>query len=120
MQKTIGTKMKAPKITSSLLGLLLGASLLAAPLTACARQPENPAASAGDDAKAAKTVTGKVDAKSDTSISVGGRELKLTAATAYTKGGAPASGADVKVGDRVTVTVGDDGFTAVAVDVAAG
>ncbi|HNC24521.1 MAG TPA: DUF5666 domain-containing protein [Opitutaceae bacterium] len=110
--------MKAPKITSSLLGLLLGASVLAAPLAACARQPENPVPSASEDTKAAKTVTGKVDAKSDSSLSVGGRELKLTATTTYTKSGAPASSADVKVGDRVTVTVADDGVTALAVDVA--
>ncbi|MBS0664423.1 MAG: hypothetical protein JSR48_14250 [Verrucomicrobia bacterium] len=111
--------MKTPKITPSLLGLLLGAGLAVAPLTACARHPEATVASATGEAKAAKVVSGKVDAKSDTAISVDGRDLKLTASTTYTKGGAPATGADVKVGDHVTVTVGDDGATALTVNITA-
>jgi len=111
--------MKNAKFTPTMLGLLLGTALAAAPLIARASSApgEVPAVSA-DEAKAAKTFSGKVEAKSDTSLTVGGHTVKLTSATRFTKAGAPAACEDAKLGVQVNVTTSDDGETATAVDIA--
>lgn len=112
--------MKNQKLSSTLFGMLLGSALAAMPVAACAQSSEHsvPVVAAAE-AKAAKTLAGKVEAKSDTSLVVDGHTVKLTQATRYTKAGTPAGGDDVKVGDKVTVTTADDGETALAVDVTA-
>jgi hypothetical protein len=49
-------------------------------------------------------VAGRVDAKSDKSLSVDGQTVLITDMTTFTKDGAPATLADVNTGDAVRVT----------------
>lgn len=75
--------------------LALPAALAASPLAGAT-------ALAADDSET--VVTGRVDAKSDKSISVDGQTVLVTEMTAFTKDGAPATIADVKPGVAVRVT----------------
>jgi len=112
--------MKTHPITPALL-TLLGATLVGAPLVVRAgAAPATMPSATAEDAKAAKTFSGKVEAKSDTSLTVAGRTVKLNGSTRCSKGGAAVASGDIKVGDQVTVTTSDDGETAVAVDVTGG
>lgn len=110
--------MKSKSLHPALLGLAMTSALVALPLSARAESPA-PAtpAVASPSNKPAQTLSGKVTAKSDTSLTIGDRTVSLTIATAFTKGGAKIGRGDVKAGDTVNVVTTDDGQVAVSVEV---
>lgn len=81
-------------------------SALTLPVVLIASSPDGltvTAAATTDDAE--KVVTGRVDAKSDTSLHVNGQVVLLDDSTTYVRNGAPAKLDDIKTGDEVRVTV---------------
>ncbi len=113
--------MKSKSPNPALLGLALASALVALPVSARAESPSQATpVVASPSSKPAQTVSGKVTARSDTSLTVGDRTVSLTIATAFTKGGAKIGSGDVKAGDTVNVVTTDDGQVAVSVDVTAG
>ena len=78
--------------------LALPVALAASPLAG-----ENPVTAATAD-ESETVVAGRVDAKSDRSLSVDGQTVLVTETTTYTKDGAGATLADVQTGDEVRVT----------------
>ena len=67
-----------------------------------------------------ETIQGKVSAKTDSSLTVDGKVIATTAATAFTKEGKPITLSDVQVGDKVKVTAskeGDGTWRAIAVEI---
>jgi hypothetical protein len=115
--------MKNNPLKPTLLGLLLVSSTIALPSMALAQAaPADPAATAQvkPDNKLTKNISGKVAAKTETSLTVDGRTVSLSSATTFsTKGGSAIGSADIKVGDSVNIVTSDDGQVAVSVDVAA-
>ena len=106
--------MKTFLLRNSGRAFILAAALLAVPGLAIAQTNPAPAA---PEAKLSKNVSGKVEAKSDTSLTVGGRTVSTSSATTFSKAGASIGSADIKVGDKVNIVTSDDGQVAVAVDV---
>ena len=93
------------------------ASALVAPLALSAAPQEKPSSTPTAVADA-RTVTGKITAKSDTSLSIGDTKISLTTTTNFTKGGAAIKLEDINVGDQVRVTTSaGDPLQAVAVEV---
>ena len=108
--------MKMSLFRPALTGLVLTSALAALPVAV--RAESTPEATA--PAKSAKNLAGKVEAKSETSLTVDGHTVALNAATTYSRNGAAIGNADVKVGDKVNIVTSDDGQVAVSVDVTPG
>jgi hypothetical protein len=109
--------MKKPQHT---LPSLFAISLLAVlPLAARAQttQPLTPNPPTQPDTKITANVSGKVEARTDTTLTVAGRTIALTSATTFSRSGASIGNADVKVGYTVNVVTTDNGQVAVSVDV---
>ena len=85
-----------------LLSCFVVISALALPVALAASPLAGATAAAADESET--VVAGRVDAKSDKSLSVDGQTVLVTEMTTYTKDGAPATLADVKTGDAVRVT----------------
>ena len=64
-----------------------------------------------------KNVSGKVDAKTDTTLTVGGRVVSIGSSTTFSKAGASIGSGDIKVGNKVNIVTSEDGQVAVSVDV---
>jgi hypothetical protein len=113
--------MKNQLLKSTGLACLIASMLAAVPLSALAQttQPTTPAlvAPPPDTNKINKNVSGKVEAKSDTTLTVGGRTVSTGSSTTFSKAGASIGSGDVKVGDKVNIVTSDDGQVAVSVDV---
>ena len=102
------------------LGFLIASVMATLPVVTLAQPPvADPSAPAvvKPDNKATKNLSGKVTAKSDTSLTIDGRTVTLTSATTCSKGGASLGSRDIKVGDMVNVVTSDDGQVAVSVEV---
>lgn len=112
--------MKNNLLHSTSLGLFCAAALVAAPLAVSAQstQPTTPQAPA-PDTRVGTNVSGKVDAKTDSTMTVAGRTISLNSATTYSRNGASIGSGDVKVGYKVNVVTSENGQVAVAVDVIA-
>jgi hypothetical protein len=112
--------MKNNTLKPALLGLIIASALVAVPMVAQSTptDPSAPApAPAKPDNRLTKNISGKVTAKTDTSLTVDGRTVSLTSATTFSKGGASIGSADVSVGDSINIVTTDDGQVAVSVDV---
>jgi hypothetical protein len=83
--------------------LVLGALALPVALAASPLAGVTAATAAAAD-ESETVVAGRVDAKSDKSLSVDGQTVLISDMTTYTKDGAPATLADVNTGDAVRVT----------------
>lgn len=90
-----------PKLLLLLSGFL-ALSALALPVALSAAPIAGVTAAAADETET--VVAGRVDAKSDKSLSVDGQTVLISDLTTYTKDGAPATLADVNTGDTVRVT----------------
>jgi hypothetical protein len=111
--------MKNQYLKPTLLGVFLAAVMATVPLAALAQSaPADPAAppQVKPDNKLTRNISGKVAAKSDTTLTVDGRTVSLTSATTFSKGGASIGSGDVKVGDSVNIVTTDDGQVAVSVN----
>jgi hypothetical protein len=102
------------QLKPALLGLLLALPVAALPVTASAQSAPAPAA---PETHVTKNISGKITAKSDTSLVVDSRTVSLNSATTYSKSGAAIGSGDIKVGDSVNVVTTDDGQVAVSVTV---
>ena len=113
--------MKNHMLKSTGFACLLLSALAAVPLSALAQttQPSTPApmAPSADANKVNKNVSGKVEAKSDTTLTVSGRTVSTGSSTTFSKAGASIGSGDIKVGDKVNIVTSDDGKVAVSVDV---
>ena len=112
--------MKTYSKKSATLGLALALSLSALPaLQAQSTQPTTPTdpTPTAPDTKISANVSGKVEAKSDTTLTVGGRTISFTSATRFSQNGASIGSGDIKVGYKVNVVTTDNGQVAVSVDV---
>jgi hypothetical protein len=110
--------MKTHSIKPSILGLVLASSLMAVPVArAQTTEPVSPPPPAQPDIRISANVSGKVEAKSDTTLTVGGRIISVNSATTYSRNGASIGSADVKIGYKVNVVTTDNGQVAVSVDV---
>ena len=111
--------MKIQHLKPTLLGVFLAAAMATVPMAAMAQSasadPSAPAQVKPDN-KLTKNISGKVAAKTDTTLTVDGRTISLTSATTFSKGGASIGSGDVKVGDSVNIVTTDDGQVAVSVD----
>jgi len=111
--------MKTHPSRPALFGLLLAAAL-AAPVAVMAQTPSTDpsvAAPVKPDNRLTMNVSGKVQAKTDTTLTVDSRTITLTSATTYARGKAQIGSGDVKVGDMVNIVTTDDGQVAVSVNV---
>lgn len=109
--------MKTNSLKLAVLGLGLAFSVAALPVArAQSTQPTTPTPVA-PDTKISANVSGKVEARSDTTLTVGGRTISLTSATTFSHSGAAIGSADIKVGYKVNVVTTDNGQVAVSVDV---
>ncbi len=111
--------MKTTRLRSALVGLLVGSALVL-PLSAVAQSgsPDpSTAAPIKPDNRLTQNVSGKVQAKTDTTLTVDSRTITLTSATTYSKNGTAIGSGDVKVGDMVNIVTTDDGQVAVSVNV---
>src|ERR1041385_9076971 len=89
----------------------LAAFLVALPMAVRAQSstpatPTDPGVTA-PSSRIAQNVSGKVTAKSDTSITVGDRTVSINSATTYTRNGASIGSGDVKAGDMVNIVTTD-------------
>jgi len=112
--------MKNNTLKPALLGLIIASALVAVPMVA-QTTPADPSAppQVKPDNKLTRNISGKVSAKTDTSLTVDGRTVSLTSATTFSKGGASIGSGDVSVGDSVNIVTTDDGQVAVSVNVVA-
>ena len=108
--------MNPPLPKSPLSGLLLASLLAALPALAQTTQPTTPAPAA-PVVVVGKNVSGKVDAKTDTTLTVGGRVVSIGSSTTFSKAGASIGSGDIKVGNKVNIVTSEDGQVAVSVDV---
>ena len=111
-------KIHSPK--SLQLGFLIASVMATLPMVTLAQTPAaNPSAAAvaKPDNKVTKNLSGKITAKSDSSLTVDGRTVSLTSATTCSKGGTSIGSGDIKPGDSVNVVTSDDGQVAVSVEV---
>lgn len=108
--------MKTQLFKSPGLGLLLASLLAALPALAQTTQPTTPAPAA-PVVIVGKNVSGKVDAKTDTTLTVGGRLVSISSSTTFSKAGASIGSGDIKVGNKVNIVTSEDGQVAVSVDV---
>jgi hypothetical protein len=99
---------------------LLTAALAAAPLSAPAQTtpPSAPAVVAPPpNTKVTNNVSGKIEARSDSTLTVSGRTVSISSSTTCSKSGASIGSSDLKVGDKVNIVTSDDGQVAVSIDV---
>lgn len=102
-----------------LLGLIVASIVATTPIVALAQSASTdptvpvPATPPG----ISRNISGKVTAKSDTSLTVSGRTVSFTSATTFSKGGASIGSGDVSVGDSVNIVTTDDGQVAVSVNI---
>lgn len=112
--------MKNQYLKPTLLGVFLAAAMATVPLAALAQSapadPSIPPVQVKPDNKLTRNISGKVAAKTDTTLTVDGRTVSLTSATTFSKGGASIGSGDVKVGDSVNIVTTDDGQVAVSVN----
>ena len=109
--------MKNSPLKRATLALALAFSVAAMPaLRAQSTQPTTPNPVPADT-KITANVSGKVEARSDTTLTVAGRTISLTSATTFSQNGAAIGSADIKVGYKVNVVTADNGQVAVSVDV---
>jgi|GEM_PF-1911786 len=102
---------------AGLIAAVLATALLSLPARAAPAAAPAPAAPAVDAAKITKNVSGKVESKTDTTLTVGGRIVSISSSTTFAKAGAAIGSGDIKVGDKVNIVTSDDGQVAVTVDV---
>ena len=108
--------MKTHLVRNSSLGLILASLLVSPPLLAQAQATakSSPAIQQAD-IKPSTNVSGKVEARSDSSLTVSGHTISLKSSTTYSRDGAAISSADIKVGDMVNIVTTNDGQVAVSV-----
>ena len=102
------------------LGVILAAAIASSPLAVLAQSTStdpNAPVPASPDNRVTKNISGKVTAKSDTTLTVGSRTVVINSATTFARSGASIGSGDVKVGDAINVVTTDDGQVAVSVDV---
>jgi len=109
------------KAKSQLIELSLCFVCALAPVALLTLNANPVAAPANELARADReSIQGKVGAKSDSSLTVDGKVIALTAGTTYMKSGKPITAADVQNGDNVKVMASkgtDNSLTAVSVEV---
>ncbi len=105
------------QLKPALFGILIASSVAALPVMTLAQSAPSDPATAVPDNRVTKNVSGKVTAKSDTSLTVGNRTVSLNSATTFSRVGTSIGSGDVKVGDTVNVVTTDDGQVAVSVTV---
>jgi len=102
------------------LGVILAAAMATFPVATFAQanavDPSAPALVKPDN-RLTKNLSGKVAAKTDTTLTVDGRTVSITSATTFHRSGASIGSGDVKVGDSINIVTTDDGQVAVSVDV---
>lgn len=103
----------------NLLGALVASSLLALPVALLAQstEPTTPAPPVQPDTRISANVNGKVEAMSDTTLTVGGRTVSINSATRFSQNGASIGSGDIRVGYKVNVVTTDNGQVAVSVEV---
>ena len=102
------------------LGVILAATMATFPMVTFAQPtPADPSAPplVKPDNRLTKNLSGKVAAKTDTTLTVDGRTVSITSATTFHRSGASIGSGDVKVGDSINIVTTDDGQVAVSVDV---
>ena len=108
--------MKTHTVKDSALGLILVAFLVASPGIALAQAVAAPASPPVKTATIpAPNVSGKVDSRSDRTLTVAGRTVSISSSTTFSKGGTSIGNADIKVGDKVNIVTTNDGQVAVSV-----
>ena len=112
--------MKNRSLKPALLGLLLASAFTSVSLLAQSA-PVDPTApvQVKPDNRLTKNISGKLAAKTDTTLTVDGRTVTITSATTYAKGNASMGSSDLKVGDTINIVTSDDGQVAVSVNVLA-
>ena len=112
--------MKNHPLKPVLFGLLLASACTAVSVSAQSA-PVDPAAPplVKPDNRLTKNISGKLAAKTDTTLTVDGRTVTITSATTYAKGNASIGSGDLKVGDTINIVTSDDGQVAVSVNVLA-
>ena len=110
--------MKTNSTRNSVLGLIVASTALALPWVMQAQSAPAPAPTPAQPAAPTTNVSGKVEARTAHSLTIGGRTISLTSATTCSKANAMIGSADVKVGDKVNVVTPNDGQVAVSVSVA--
>jgi hypothetical protein len=112
--------MKHHPLKPALWGLLLASALTAVSVSAqsAAVDPAAPVQVKPDN-RLTKNISGKLAAKTATTMTVDGRTVTITSATTYAKGSALIGSGDVKVGDTINIVTSDDGQVAVSVNVLA-
>ena len=108
--------MKTQIVRNASLGLILTSLLMAPALLAQTPVVAKPSpATEQADIKPSTNVSGKVEARSDSSLTVAGHTISLKSSTTYSRAGASISGTDIKVGDMVNIVTSNDGQVAVSV-----
>lgn len=110
--------MKNNALRNSTLGLIVASAALALPWAVQAQSAPTAAPASAQPAMPTTNVSGRVEARTAHSLTVGGRTISLTSATTCSKNNAMIGSADVKVGDQVNIVTSHDGQVAVAVSVA--
>jgi hypothetical protein len=82
-------------------------------------QPATPVPAQPDTRVASANVSGKVEAKSDTTLTVAGHTISVNSSTTFSRAGASIGSGDVKVGDKVNIVTGQGGQVAISVEVLA-
>lgn len=109
--------MKTNSLRNSTLGLIVASTALAFPWVMQAQSVPGPAPIPAQPA-VPTNVSGRVDARTAHSLTIGGRTISITSATTFSKANAMIGSADVKVGDKVNVVTSNDSQVAVSVSVA--
>ena len=112
--------MKNHPLKPALLGVLLASACVTVSLPAQST-PADPAmpVQVKPDNRLTKNISGKLAAKTDTTLTVDGRTVTITSATTYAKGNASIGSGDLKLGDTINIVTSDDGQVAVSVNVLA-
>jgi hypothetical protein len=112
--------MKTHLLQRVLLGLLL-ASAVAVVSVSAQSAPVDPTApvQVKPDNRLTRNISGKVAAKTASTLTVDGRTVTISSATTYARGNASIGSGDVKVGDTINIVTSDDGQVAVSVNVLA-
>ncbi|MDB6093558.1 MAG: hypothetical protein JWM32_1120 [Verrucomicrobia bacterium] len=112
--------MKNKFIKSACLGLLSAAGLMLSPTFALGQttQPTTPTPAAPmPDTRIGTNVSGKVEAKSTSTLTVAGRTITINSSTTFSRSGASIGSGDIKVGDKVNVVTTEGGQVATSVEV---
>ncbi len=111
--------MKPNPLKPTLLGLISLFALAAGTLPAQSTTPVDPSApvQVKPDNRLTRNISGKLQAKTDNSLTVDGRTVTTSGATTFSKNGTSIGSGDVKVGDTLNIVTTDDGQVAVSVNV---